>query len=93
VTTINEAGEEQQWTARYRRHWADGQEVTDSLIDAYAWLYYGLENGDLYPVDIIGPDGQTAMTHEVIMEAIYANVQPEALEVHLESQRAIGGVP
>ena len=66
----------QVWLAHYMRHHVEYQDECFTAEDAKGRLYYGSENGDLAPIDVICPDG-SRITWDEINDELYAREKAE----------------
>lgn len=56
---IDQDGKELVWIAIYMHYGSEGQEECSDLRDALSFLSGGVENGQLSPVRILRPSGET----------------------------------
>ncbi len=90
MTTIDENGVPQQWTAVYWQHYSKLDLVCDSFAEAYHFLDSGEDYGELASHAILGPDGNVLMDKKAIHAAQLNNLNPDDLLREL-TQRAIAG--
>ena len=86
---INESGAVQQWTAVYWRYFSRYKEPCDTFADAYRFLEYGADSGDLAVEAIVGPDGDVLVDADALHDAWLADVDPDDLVVRLSALREI----
>lgn len=89
---INEAGVPQQWTAVYWRHYSRYEDPCDTFAEAFEYLKWGEDYGELSSESILGPDGAVLMDERALFDAMCSNVDPEDLLVKLSRAPEIGGV-
>lgn len=68
MTTIDEDGASQVWTAVYFRHFSRYEEECESLEDAVRFLDSGEDYGELSSVEVRGPDGTVVMDEAALFE-------------------------
>ena len=70
MTTINEQGQVETWTAVYWSHFSQYKEAFDSLQDAWNFLEHGENAGTLSSVAILGPDGKVVMDADQLFQGV-----------------------
>jgi hypothetical protein len=68
VTTIDEHGNVQQWTAVYWRHFGKYTEECDSFAEAYRFLTSGEDYESLSSEAILGPEGAVLMDAAALID-------------------------
>jgi hypothetical protein len=89
VTTIDEHGNVQQWTAVYWRHFGKYTEECDSFAEAYRFLTSGEDYESLSSEAILGPDGAVLMDAAALSHAYIDSLDPDELFVRLSTPAAI----
>jgi hypothetical protein len=59
-----------EWTARYMRFHAPGQQGFASLDEAVGFLAWQSEDGELAGLDVLAPDGSVALAGEALDQAM-----------------------
>jgi hypothetical protein len=91
---IDEQGNPQTWVAVYRHYRVRYEEECESLDEALAFLWVGVDDGRLSPVEVRGPDGRVvvpeAEIHDATEEWGWAQERREAT-LRAITERSAGG--
>lgn len=87
--TIDETGAPQEWKAVFWRYFERRVEPFETLEEAYDYLVYGEEYGELSAVEVIGPDGEVVLSQQQFREAMGADLRGSDLLTSLATQRAV----